>query len=126
MDEQDPAGLEPTPSPAAPEAEPAVPAGSAPRRVRMAAIEDAGTLPEGCLFVDEYGSFIGKHRERLRILVKGELVAERPLLGLEHVLVLAGGVTLSADAIRECAQRGVPISLVSRSGKPYAKLLRPS
>jgi CRISPR-associated protein Cas1 len=91
----------------------------------MAAIEDAGSLPEGCLLLDQYGSFLGKHGERLRISVKGELVAERPLLGLEHVLVLAGGVALSADAIRECAERGVPISLISRSGKPYAKLLAP-
>src|SRR4051812_9801348 len=64
---------DPPPDPATgPTGESAVPVGAAPRRVRMAAIEDAGTLPDGCLLVDEYGSFLGKHGERLRILVKGE------------------------------------------------------
>ena len=31
-----------------------------------------------CLLVDEYGAFIGRHSERLRITVKGQL---RPKLG---------------------------------------------
>src|SRR4051794_19891588 len=91
------------PAPAALPEDGARPAEPARHRTRMAAIEEAGAVPDGCLLVDEYGSFLGKHGERLRILVKGEVVSERPLLGLEHVLVLAGGVALSADAIRECA-----------------------
>lgn len=124
MDGQDAEGLGVGAGPSPPQADQSTPP-AAPRRVRMATIEEAGAVPDGCLLVDEYGSFVGKHGERLRILVKGELVTERPLVGLEHVLVLAGGVALSADAIRECAERGVPISLVSRSGKPYAKLLAP-
>jgi CRISPR-associated protein Cas1 len=44
---------------------------------------------------------------------------------LEQVLVLAGGVSLSADAVRGCAESGVPISFISRSGKPYAQLIAP-
>jgi CRISPR-associated protein Cas1 len=47
------------------------------------------------------------------------------LLGLEHVLVLARGVSLSADAVQACAEAGVPISFISRAGKPYAKLVAP-
>lgn len=78
-----------------------------------------------CLLVDTYGAFIGKHSERLRISVKGEVQAERPLLGLEHVLVLGGGVSLSADAVRACAERGIPISFLSSRGQPYATLLAP-
>jgi CRISP-associated protein Cas1 len=39
--------------------------------------------------------------------------------------VVAGGVSLSADAVRACAEAGVPISFVSRSGKPFAKLVSP-
>jgi CRISPR-associated protein Cas1 len=91
----------------------------------MASIEEAGTLPDGCLLVEVFGSFLGKKGERLRVLLRGEILAERPLLGLEHVLVLANGVGLSTDAIRACAEQGIAISLVSRSGKPYAKLLAP-
>jgi CRISPR-associated protein Cas1 len=91
----------------------------------MASIAEAGALPEGCLLVDGFGSFVGKKGERLRILVRGEVVAERALLGLEHVLVLANGVGLSTDAIRACAEAGIPISLISGSGKPFAKLVAP-
>ena len=94
-------------------------------RARISTIEQAAELPDGCLLVDQAGVFVGKHSERLRVTLKGELVAERPLLGLEHVLVLGGGVSLSADAIRACAERGIPISFVSRSGTPYAKLVAP-
>ncbi len=101
------------------------PAARSARRARMASIEEAGTLPEGCLLLDEFGSFLGKKGERLRVLRRGEVVVERPLYGLEHVLVLANGVGLSSDAVRACAEQGIAISLVSRSGKPYAKLLAP-
>jgi CRISPR-associated protein Cas1 len=94
-------------------------------RARIATIEDAAERPDDCLIVDQYGAFLGRHSERLKLTVKGELVEERPLLGLEHVLVLASGVSLSADAIRGCAERGIPISFVSRSGAPYAKLIAP-
>jgi CRISPR-associated protein Cas1 len=91
----------------------------------MRSIDAAAELPPGCLLVDTPGAFIGKHSERLQLSVKGATVDERPLLGLEHVLVLGGGVSLSADAIRACAERGIPISFVSRSGAPYAKLIAP-
>jgi CRISP-associated protein Cas1 len=86
---------------------------------------EAGELPDGCLLVDTYGAFLGRHSERLRLSLKGETLVERPLLGLEHVLVLAGGVSLSADAVRGCAEAGVPISFISRGGKSYAKLVSP-
>jgi CRISPR-associated protein Cas1 len=113
--------VEPTPNLTPPStAEPAVRP-----RVRISTLEAAGEKPDGCLLVDQPGSFLGKHGERLRLTVKGELLAEQPLLGLEHVLVLGGGVSLSADAVRACAERGVPISFVSRSGVPFAKLVAP-
>jgi CRISPR-associated protein Cas1 len=94
-------------------------------RVRMTSIATAGELPDSYLLVETYGTFLGRTGERLTLTVKGETVAERSLLGLEHVLVVASGVSLSADAIRACAERGIPISFVSRSGAPYAKLIAP-
>ena len=77
------------------------------------------------LIVEQFGAFIGKHSERLRIALKGETIVERPFFGLEHLLILSGGVSLSSDAIRECAERGIQISFLSRSGQPYARLVAP-
>jgi CRISP-associated protein Cas1 len=125
VDPPAPPGLAVPATPVDPTGPPGADSAAAPRRPRMASIEDAGTLPEGCLLLDEFGSFLGKKGERLRVLRRGEVIVERPLLGLEHVLVLANGVGLSADAIRACAEQGIALSLISRSGKPYAKLLAP-
>jgi CRISPR-associated protein Cas1 len=75
------------------------------------------------LIVDRFGAFIGKHSERLRVSVKGELIEERPLFDIDHVLVVSGGVSLSSDVVRECAERGIDISFLSSSGAPYARLV---
>jgi CRISPR-associated protein Cas1 len=36
---------------------------------------------------------------------------------------VAGGVSLSSDVIRKCAEAGIPISFVSKSGRPYARII---
>ncbi|MBI4330809.1 MAG: CRISPR-associated endonuclease Cas1 [Chloroflexi bacterium] len=77
------------------------------------------------LIVDRFGVFLGKHSERLKVSLKGEVLEERPFYGLEHILIASGGVSLSSDLIEECAGRGIPISFVSWTGKPYAKLMAP-
>lgn len=92
---------------------------------RLHPIDEAGDRPDSHLLVDQAGTFLGKRSERLHISVKGESLGERALLGLEHVLVLGSGITLSADAIRACAERGIPISFLSPTGAPYAKLISP-
>ncbi|MCC7106763.1 MAG: CRISPR-associated endonuclease Cas1, partial [Chloroflexi bacterium] len=120
-----PAAARPDQAPRLPGAETERALAPARGRARMVAPGQAGERMEGCLLVETFGAFLGKHSERLRLSVKGQTLEERPLTGLEHVLVLAGGVSLSADAVRGCAEAGVPISFVSRSGKPYAKLVTP-
>lgn len=95
------------------------------RRVHLATPAEAGERPDSYLLIETYGAFLGRHSERLRVSLKGETLTERPLLDLEHVLILAGGVTLSADAVRGCAEAGVPISFIGRDGKPYAQLIAP-
>jgi CRISPR-associated protein Cas1 len=77
------------------------------------------------LLVDQYGAFVGKHSERVMVSIKGKTVQETPLLDLEHVLITGSGISLSADLIRACAERAIPISFISRSGTAYAKLLAP-
>lgn len=74
------------------------------------------------LIVDEFGAFIGKHSERL-IVTKGDAtLAQAPLLHLESVLITGHGVGISADAVKECAERGIPIHFVSGTGNAYASL----
>lgn len=74
------------------------------------------------LIVEEFGSFIGKHSERLIVTKGDEKIAQAPLLHLESVLVSGNGVSISADAVRECTERGIPIHFVSGTGTPYASL----
>ncbi|MGI8554340.1 MAG: CRISPR-associated endonuclease Cas1 [Dehalococcoidia bacterium] len=87
----------------------------------MEAAVEAGTH----LFVEQYGAYVGKRSERLRVTVKGEVIVERPLHGLEQVVIASGGVSLSSEAVRACAEEGIQIHFLSRSGTPYARLLAP-
>lgn len=74
------------------------------------------------LYADQFGAFIGKHAERLRLTVKGEIVAQAPLMHLQTVTVASLGVSLSADAIAACCERGIPIYLMDETGAVYATL----
>lgn len=74
------------------------------------------------LIVEEFGAFIGKHSERLVVTKGEETLTYAPLLHLESVLITGHGVSISADAVRECADRGIPIHFVSGTGTAYASL----
>ncbi|GAB4330251.1 MAG: CRISPR-associated endonuclease Cas1 [Dehalococcoidia bacterium] len=78
------------------------------------------------LIIEQFGAFVGKHSERVRVSVKGELVEERPLYGLDHLMVLSRGVALSSDVVRVCAERGIDITFLSGTGVPYARLISPA
>jgi len=75
------------------------------------------------LIVSQHGAFIGKHSQRLRVKVQKEIVAEVPLIHVDHVLVAARGVSISSDAVRLCTEAGVPITFVAWNGRPYARLV---
>jgi CRISPR-associated protein Cas1 len=80
------------------------------------------------LIVDEFGVHISKHSERLQVMRLGEgtpserLVQQAPLLHLESVLITGRGISLSADAVEVCCERGIPIHFISGRGQPYAAL----
>lgn len=74
------------------------------------------------LIVDEFGAHIGKHSERLKVTKAGVTLAQAPLLHLEVVVIGGKGVSISAEAVRECSERGIPIHFVSGAGAPYASL----
>ena len=80
------------------------------------------------LVVDEFGVHIGKHSERLQVMRIGDgtpserMVTQAPLLHLETVVVSGRGVSVSADAIEACTERGIPIFFLDSLGRPYASL----
>lgn len=77
------------------------------------------------IFADVFGSHIGKHSERL-IYEKGKTVlAQAPLMHLQQVIIASRGVSISADAIAECCERGIPIFFLTSIGEPVASLYAP-
>jgi CRISPR-associated protein Cas1 len=74
------------------------------------------------LIVEEFGAFVSKHSERLIVSKGDEKLIQAPLLHLETVLIASHGVAISSDAVRECAERGIPIHFVSGSGNAYASV----
>jgi len=78
------------------------------------------------LFISEFGTIVEKSGERIVLLKDGKTLEEKPFMEVDHVLVTTSGASLSSDFIQECAQRGIPISFVSASGKPFAKLYPPN
>ncbi len=74
------------------------------------------------LIITEYGSFVGKHSERLQVTRGGDIVQEAPLLHLRSVLINSRGVSISADAVEVCAERGIPLHFLDSSGRCLASL----
>jgi CRISPR-associated protein Cas1 len=74
------------------------------------------------LLIDQYGAFLGKHSERLIVTKGEEKIAQAPFIHLESVVIANQGVSLSADAVRECTERGIPIYFISSTGTAYASL----
>jgi CRISPR-associated protein Cas1 len=75
------------------------------------------------LILSDFGLFLGKKSERLVVRKGGETQQEVPLFKLQQVIVASTGVSLSADVVKECADRGIPIYFLSSSGRPYATVL---
>ncbi len=74
------------------------------------------------LVIDQYGAYLGKHSERLIVTKGDEKLAQAPLIHLESVVIANQGVSLSAEAVRECTERGIPIFFISGTGTAYASL----
>ncbi len=72
------------------------------------------------LFVEGYGTFVGRHSQRLYVKQKGKIVEEAPVLFLEQVLISGRAVTISSDALALCSGQGIPVHYLSWKGTPYA------
>jgi len=74
------------------------------------------------LYADQFGTHIGKYSERLKWTKGTETLSQAPLLHLQSVTIASKGVSISADAIAACCERGIPIHFIDRSGDSYASL----
>jgi CRISPR-associated protein Cas1 len=74
------------------------------------------------LIVEERGTFVRKHQGRLRVQKEKQVLQEVPLLHLEQVLIVGGGIGISSDAIRACCEQGTPIHFLSSRGSAEASL----
>ncbi len=72
------------------------------------------------LIVDEFGAFVSKHSERLIVTKGRQRLIQAPLLHLESVTIANRGISLSADVVEVCAERGIPIYFLSPLGTPLA------
>src|SRR5690606_36331468 len=77
------------------------------------------------LVAEEFGSHIGKYSERLKLTKGKEVLAQAPLLHLQSVVVASRGVSISADALEACCERGIPIQFIASDGEPYAAIYSP-
>ena len=74
------------------------------------------------LVVEKYGAFVGKHSGRLVVGKGKKKLVQAPLMHLESVVIAGRGVSLSADAVAACAERGIPIHFLDSLGMPTASL----
>jgi len=77
------------------------------------------------VIVDQFGAYIGKKSQRLQVRKGKEVLQEVALFKVDQVLITGRGVSLSSDVVYLCAEHGIPIHFVSKSGRPYARIISP-
>lgn len=61
------------------------------------------------IYIDDYGTFLGKTSARLTISQNGQLKKEIALSRIKSINILKGGISLSSDLIEACSLRGIKI-----------------
>lgn len=82
-------------------------------------------------YVETFGSAVQKHSERLVVSEPSGEGGQRtkrqvPALHLDHLLIGSRGVSISSDALELCCDRGIPVTIVDRRGKPVGKFTAPA
>jgi CRISPR-associated protein Cas1 len=90
------------------------------RQLYVAQTEDAAQL-----ILSGFGMYLGKKSERLQVKLGGKAVYEFPFFRISEVVVASRGVSLSSDLLKEFCERGIRLSFVEASGRPYAMLSSP-
>lgn len=74
------------------------------------------------LMLTDFGTALGRTGERFNVRRYQQPNAEFAAEDVDHILVAGKGMSLSADAIAFAVERGVPVTLLSFSGEPYARI----
>lgn len=77
------------------------------------------------LILSGYGLFLGKKSERLIVRKGKDVIYQFPFFRLHEVIIASRGVSISSDLLEEACTRGMRISLLDSTGKPYAMLTSP-
>ncbi len=68
------------------------------------------------IYIDEYGTFLGKTSARLSIYNKNELIKEIPFSRIKTINILKKGVSFSSDLVQVCANYGIKIFFLDFKG----------
>ncbi len=77
------------------------------------------------LVVDDFGCFVGKSGDSVVVRKGKEVLVQSPFDELSCINLEGSGISISVDAIHECARRGITINCVGFDGEPYAKVISP-
>jgi CRISPR-associated protein Cas1 len=85
----------------------------------------AKTADSAQLILSGFGIFLGKKSERLQVKRGGKAAYEFPFFRISEVIIASRGISLSSDLVKEFCERGIRLSFVEASGRPYAMLSSP-
>lgn len=77
------------------------------------------------LIISGFGMFLAKKSERLQVKSGKKAIYEFPLFRISEVVIASRGISLSSDLVKEFCERGIRLSFVESSGRPYAMLSSP-
>ncbi|MCK5860992.1 MAG: CRISPR-associated endonuclease Cas1 [Candidatus Hydrogenedentes bacterium] len=74
------------------------------------------------LMLTGFGTTLGRTSERFQVRRREQPHTEFAAEDVSHILISGKGMSLSADALAFAVEQGIPITLLSFSGNPYARL----
>ncbi|HEY7557071.1 MAG TPA: CRISPR-associated endonuclease Cas1 [Candidatus Binatia bacterium] len=77
------------------------------------------------LILSGYGLFLSKKSERLLVRKGKDVIYQFPFFRLKEVVVGSKGISMSSDFLEEVCMRGMRLSFLDHSGKPYAMVTSP-
>src|SRR6266478_6013371 len=77
------------------------------------------------LIFSGFGLFLSKKSERLIARKGKDVIYQFPFFRIQEVVVGSKGITISSDLLQELCMRGIRLSFLDYSGKPYAMVTSP-
>jgi len=77
------------------------------------------------LILSGYGLFLSKKSERLLVRKGKDVIYQFPFFRINEVVVGSRGISMSSDFLEEVCVRGIRLSFLDYSGKPYAMVTSP-